>query len=69
MLYKMSRVKMGCMLVCRSCDRSSKSLNKTSVTLNSRGVYLRIGRLSELFDDISLVLNVTRLYTLYIRCI
>ena len=48
---------------CRPCDCTSRNLNKTSVREKRRcTVYLPIGWVfSELFDDISLVLNVRRL--------
>ena len=47
----------------RPCDSTSGNLNKTSVREKSRGVYISGNRLSfsELFDDISLMLNVRRL--------
>ena len=51
-------VKTRSRLVCRPCDRKSGNLNKTSVREKFRGVYLPMG---EIFDDISLVLNVRRL--------
>ena len=45
----------------RPCDSTSGNLNETSVREKSRGVYLAIGCFSELFDDISLKLNMRRL--------
>ncbi len=45
-----------------ACDSTSGNLHKTSLREKSRGVYLPLGRLFfELFDDISLTLNMKRL--------
>ena len=49
-------VKTRSRLVCRPCDRTSGNLNKTSVREKFNGLSFY-----ELFDDISLVLNVRRL--------
>ena len=54
-------VKTRSRLVCRPCDRKSGNLNKTSVREKFRGVYLPMGCFYEIFDDISLVLDVRRL--------
>ena len=56
---KTSGVKTGSTLVCRPCDSTSGNLNKTSARERSRGVYVL--SFAQLFDDISLVLNVRRL--------
>ena len=45
----------------RPCDSTSGNLNKTSVTEKSRRVFASRLSFSELFDDISLMLNVRRL--------
>ena len=47
-------------MISRLCDFTSGNLNKTNVREKSRGVYLAMS-FSELFDDISLMLNVKRL--------
>ena len=52
-----SGVKTGSMLVCRPCDSTSANLNKTTVKEKSRCLSGNRLSFSELFNDISLVLN------------